>query len=357
MIASMSMSMSMSLASHASEPSGVLPDDAVARPHGRAAEARWEQFAAQNARSGDLRLHLLFGRNTVALEQLVERARGSTDPLVLSILSERCDAPMSTSKKSETTPGETAFTNCDGVELARRWVAVDTENQLAWLTLATLLDRRGALDEARSTFMRAARASSYRTLYGEAARTILRIVPRDLNPSERLAFAYGIVRIQSAQPFPTFQPLFRTCRLPDMRDACMHIADTMFRDSETLIELFTATELSGRLDVERETIRYRIERFYAMRWLMRQGIAPDEPSIDDVAAIDRFVGDVEKRASLGELAWFREQFRRRGVSEAEAAARYEKSITAEQRLQLEAVTRPWNAAVPRSVNDSTRDAR
>ena len=337
---------SMSIVSHAGELAGVLPDNAAATPQGRAAEARWEKFATQNARSGDLRLQLLFGRNTIPLEQFVERARGSTDPLVLSILSERCDAPLSASRKSETTPGATAFTDCDGIDLARRWVAVDTENQLAWLTLTTLLDRRGALDQARSTFTRAALASSYRTLYGEAARTILRIVPRDLNPSERLAFAYGIVRIQSAQPFPTFQPLLRTCRLPDMRDACARIADTMFRDSETMIELFTATELSGRLDVERETVRHRIERFYAMRWLMRQGVAPDEPSIDDVAAIDHFVDGVEKRASLGELAWFREQFRRRGVSEAEAAARYEKSITAEQRLRLEAVMKPWNAGAP-----------
>ncbi len=340
------MIVTVSIASHAGELSGVLPDAAAATPQGRVAEARWEKFAAQNARSGDLRLQLLFGRTTIALEQLVERARGSTDPLVLSTLSERCDAPVSTGKSSAAASGETTFIGCDGVELARRWVAVDTENQLAWLTLATLLDRRGALDEARSTFMRAARASSYRTLYGEAARTILRIVPRDLSPSEQLAFAYGIVRMQSAQPFPTFQPLFRTCKLPDMRDACVHIADTMFRDSATVIELFTATELSGRLDVERETVRYRTERFYAMRWLMRQGIAPDEPSIDDAAAIDRFVDDVEKRASRGELAWFREQFRRRGVSEAEAAARYEKSITAEQRLQLEAVMRPWNAGMP-----------
>ena len=336
---------SLSIASHAGEPSGVLPDAAAATPQGRAAEARWEKFAAQNARSGDMRLQLLFGRSTITLEQFVERARGSTDPLVLSILSERCDAPMSTNKKSETAPATTS-TDCDGVELARRWVAVDTENQLAWLTLATLLDRRGALDEARSTFMRAARASSYRTLYGEAARTILRIVPRDLNPSERLSFAYGIVRVQSAVPFPTFQPLIRTCKLTEMRDACMRIADIMFRDCESLIELFTATELSGRLGVERETARYRIERFYALRWLMRQGIAPDEPSIDDAATIDRFVGDLEKRASLGELAWFRDLLRQRGVSEAEAAARYEKSITAEQRLQLEAVMKPWNAGVP-----------
>ncbi len=337
---------SLSIAPLADGLPDVLPDDAAATPQERAAEARWEKFAAQNARSGDLRLQLLFGRNTIALEQLVERARGSTDPLVLSTLAERCDAPQSTAKRSAPANSETTGVGCDGVELARRWVAVDTENQLAWLTLATLLDRRGALSEARATFTRAALASSYRTLYGEGARTILRIVPRDLKPIERLAFTYGIVRMQSVETLLTFQPLFRTCKLPEMRDACMHIADTMFRDSETLLELVMATTLSARLDVERETVRHRMERSYAIRWLLTQGVFSDEPSIDDVAAIDRFVSEVGKRASLGELVWLREVLRQRGVSESEAAARYEKALTSEQRPHFEPMMKPWNAKAP-----------
>ncbi len=330
------------LASHA----GVLRDDAAATPQGRAAEARWEKFADQNARSGDLRLQLLFGPGAIPLEQFVERARGSTDPFVLSTLSHRCDRAQWEAAASTPGAADAVPKGCDAVEFARRWVAVDAENQLAWLTLATRLDRRGDIGGARSAIKRAARASSYRTLYGEAARTIVRILPRDLKDVEPLAFAGGILAIAATQPYPTSQPLFRACKLPDMHSDCARIADVMFRDSEILVDLFVATALSAKLDVERETVRYRVQQSYAIRWILGQHTTLDEPSPDDFDAIKQFAREIEERASMGELAWFREALRKRGVSEADAAMRFEKSMTQEQRMHYEAMLKPWEMTKP-----------
>ena len=325
---------------------GAFSVDTADTPQGRTAEARWEKFEADNARSGDLRRQLLFGRDAITLEQFVERARGSTDPFVLSTLSERCDHAKQEAASSRRAAGDAVPEGCDAVEFARRWVAADTQNQLAWLTLAKRLDRRGDVAGARAALERAARASSYRTFVGETTRTIFRIRPRGLNNFEQLAFMYATLGIEAATPIPSFPELFRLCKPPDMHDDCVRIADVMFRDSETLSDLFTATDLSAKLSVERETLRYRIQRSSAMRWIWWQGIASDDPAIDDSAAIERFMRETERRASLGELAWLREALRQRGVSEADAAARLDMSMTQEQRLHYEAVRKPWSAATP-----------
>ena len=81
------------------------------------------------------------------LATLVEQARGSTDPIVLSRLAQRCGGVGKV---------------CDALQMTERWVDADTQNQAAWLALGQVQWRRQDEAAAKATFVRAARASLWR---------------------------------------------------------------------------------------------------------------------------------------------------------------------------------------------------
>ncbi len=129
-----------------------------------AADADRSGVAIERAarRSGDLRLRLLFASTSptdadvpttepTALAELVESARGSTDPLVLQLLLARCR------QRATHDVGP-----CDAVDVATRWTRADAENAMAWVELATLLDESGDRAGADAAIERAGRASTFR---------------------------------------------------------------------------------------------------------------------------------------------------------------------------------------------------
>lgn len=164
---------------HAAEP--VAPSVSDAADEGK---ALWDRFAESNRRSQNLRLRVLFSQGglvehnggnyfeeLIPFDDLLEQARGSTDPLVLAILFDRCGRPRIN-----------ASSRCSPVDLARRWVAADMQNQIAWIALATVLTDAGDLEGARAAWTSAALASTFRDDFLEAARSIVRALPSDLTP-------------------------------------------------------------------------------------------------------------------------------------------------------------------------------
>lgn len=120
----------------------------------KADEAARNRFVAASAGSSDLRLRAIFSVSGLEernggfhLHETIPPAgrRGPRieRPLVLAMLVARC--------------GETPnVQRCDAIDFARRWTVADTQNQLAWVTLASLPHRRGDRETARTTFERAA---------------------------------------------------------------------------------------------------------------------------------------------------------------------------------------------------------
>lgn len=293
-------------------------------------EALWSLFGENNRRSNNLRLRILFSQGGpverqggygieefIPFDDLLEAARGSTDALVFAMLLDRCervriDAPA----------------RCDRIDLARRWVAADTQNQVAWIALATALADEGDLQGARAAWTSAALASTFRDDSFEAARTIVRALPRELTPIQRyLALRVSTIVSMGPSglaPLATAGRVYRSCKDPALRSECLRIARTMLRDANNLATLNMAGRLVDRLDPADLGHRDRAETVHAVYWGLMNDSTDDEQAIDagDAGAIERASRDLEFRLEHGEIAAARKTLRRLGVSEAEAAKRF-----------------------------------
>ncbi len=146
-------------------------------------------FLLEGGRAADLPVRNLIGTmqqglddetlpdaRRVSIDTLAEQARGSTDPMVPSLLIQAC-----ANDRLEPRP------TCDPVALARRWTIADTQNQAAWLTLAGTLRSAGLADDARAAFVRGARASGWHESYDDGVRMTSAAMPRSLGPRARMA--------------------------------------------------------------------------------------------------------------------------------------------------------------------------
>lgn len=308
-------------------------DAAVGR---MAADAR-TRLTAIAARSSDLRLRILFLQARrdddplptpgpdprVPLSRLVDEARGSTDPLVLKLLLDRCDVQR-----------DAATTDCDRVDLARRWTAVDAENQIAWITLSEAQRNAGDREAARATFIRAGQASAWREHDVPLGRLVLDAVPRDLSPNDRGGILLTVLGVTAASIVP-FRTLVTTCRdtgsSPDVLDACRRIATTMARDADTVISMVVATRVAARAGIDPTVVEGFESKTDALSWAESQ--VSDEPTtvVDDPRhqqAVDALLTD---RIRLGERRWAERLLADRRVAESEAASRYVAGLSPPQR--------------------------
>ncbi|MGI9024447.1 MAG: hypothetical protein ACR2GP_02505, partial [Burkholderiaceae bacterium] len=178
--------------------------------------ANWARLVEAARKSADLRLRIVASidgledrdgvyssHEVIPLETLVEQARGSTDPMVLSMLVGRCS-------ESAKPP------RCDTQDLAERWTVADTQNQKAWLTLAAVLQQKGDLPAARAAFERASRASTWHEHNDDIARVIAATIPRTWPPLARmhgLEATLGIAAARNISPSP-FSYLTQQCKDP-----------------------------------------------------------------------------------------------------------------------------------------------
>ena len=316
-------------AATAAEPQTKFPisRELASTPEEHADAQSWDRFVAAGVKSADLRLRIAFSidglqeRNggyfwheAIPLETLVEQARGSTDPLVLAMLFGRCSAD----EPAKAPP------RCDALDFARRWTVADTQNQLAWVTLAGELQRRGDFDAARTTFIRAAQASLWHEHYDDVARVIARALPQALTPRERyggLILALGTSAARTVSLVP-FRYLRTACKEPATGAACGSILETAFRDGETLFVLASSARLAEAAGLSDEAVRARTQRSDAMYWALTQFPFPERAELDDPSVAARAVDQAEHRLALGELGWGRFLLQQSGVTEADAAARY-----------------------------------
>lgn len=283
-------------------------------------------------RSSDLRLRIAFSLGDlergpdglfrrpelVPLADLLDAARGSTDPVVLDLLLWRCDA------------------RCDRVELARRWVDVDRGNQVAWLSLAALLDQRGQKADARETVMRAARAPSWHAYWPDLQRTIAKAVPDDVPVLARA----GATVIAMAQPFgvipyDAIHMVIDLCRAsdaqPELRDRCRRLVATMVRDAQGMSDLAIAPAAATHGHEDPTVVRGYRTTLEAMRWAATEDAVPGLVDDDDVDGAARTLAWMQRRLELGEVGRLRAVLAERGLRDADAAALYVASLTPEQR--------------------------
>ncbi len=289
----------------------------------------FDRFAAAGARSSDLRLRILFSTRTVPfgddgsyteqvvipLRRLVDDARGSTDPLVLSLLLQRCRHG-----------NEDAVATCDRIDVARRWVAADTQNQMAWLALAAESKAAGDVVGARAAFVRGAGASRWHEPDVDLGRVLIDTIPRDATPDDRSTALAATLGAVAATTMP-FQEIAGFCREgdhdADLLDGCRRIVTTMARDTDSLIGLQVAVRLAARAGVDRVVVEGFQRTADAIQWGMQP--RADEPvDLDEAtgAQRDSALASWTARVTDGERAWSVRRLAEQRLTEAEAARRY-----------------------------------
>jgi hypothetical protein len=302
---------------------------------------RMAGLASERRASSDLRLRILYSRERgverrpgedfvrpteeelIPVAELVEQARGATDPMLLDLLIHRC----ATLKPVQN--------GCDRVALARRWTDVDTENQLSWLTLAAILDNLGNHDEARATVVRAARASRWHEYHDDVAQLLAAGLPKTLSPQDRILGQWdALLHAGEASPIDATMIVNIVCRTPkDLHEACAKITSTMMRDGNSILTLQIGTYLAARIGQDPTiTAAYR-QRTDAIRWSLSHVFGKTRRS-DDIALDDAAANALSEKLrlwiALGEIGRAEQWLQQQHVDESEAAQRYVASLTPEQ---------------------------
>lgn len=317
---------------------GADVEDAVdaLTPRERATAEQLDRIADGFSRSADPAVRILFSTNgldqhadgtirwheTVPVAELVDQARGSTDPLVLDLLLRRCSNDDAA---------------CDRLDLATRWAAADTQNQVAWLMLASIRQERKDPDGARATFLRAARASTWHDHYDDAIRRSAKALPADLSPPIRVAaFDMIFVRAGLVLPFVASHTLGDYCKERGAaREACATIVATMVRDADTLVDLIFAAPFAARAHVDPSVVAQYQQTSDAVRWgmtgmLATHPISTESPELDDSPALRERLRQMDFRIALGERRWAERYLTEQHVGEVEAAKRYVASLPESQ---------------------------
>jgi len=295
------------------------PVDPVAQ-----ASARHAAIEEAGRRSGDLQLRILFaqrisdadpagaGKDAIPLATLIDNAKGSSDPLVLQLLLDRCrDQPK--------TPA------CDPVDLARRWVAADAQNVVGWIELAAVLDRSGDEQGADDAWTRAGRASTFRDPGNAVARKLWAQFADGDDLQERYLDLVYVTGVTAAVMQPWLMDAKIGCRREARRSACASVADVAFRDADSIAGLQFARLLTAQSGGPEWLRRSRQQSEEALQWArlhaLRDGDFDEIASLDDetLASVDR---TMQKLVEKGDLAVARDELRERRVSDAEGAKLY-----------------------------------
>lgn len=297
------------------------------------AGAAWSRMEEVGRQSSDLRVKILYSlgafefrdgvfhlNEVIAIETLVDEAGGSTDPVVLSLLIDRCRDDLRKAGR------------CDAVDLARRWTVADTQNQLAWVVLATVLANRGDVDDARVAFRRGAQASQWHEYYPEIARSLASVMPKTDDSKTRAALLLAVVTKSFAGlPSGHYQTISNRCKEVALRDACGRILETMSRDAQSLMTINLAAVLANvRQALPPMTIANLQQRADAMRWAasLNAGRFLDDGSNEAELASD--IAYLEALIARTEIDVLRRSLQDRGLRESEAARNYVATLSAEQ---------------------------
>ncbi len=299
-------------------------------PRQQAIADRLDRLRAEYAQSSDLRLRILYStsgdveverrpdngfyaRETISAAELYVQARGSTDPLVLDLRLRRCSVQTKT------------MDACDRMDLARRWTQADTQNQVAWLTLASVLKYRGDLGAARIAFLRAAQASRWHEHYSDIAQLVVKAMPGQLSPQLRNAMLQNaLAQAGAGIPFDALRTLGAYCKEDgEMRTACGWIVETMVRDTDTLVALTISVPYAVRARMDPSIVATYQREADAIHWSIPLIVSAGNLFDDTDNATSRTNGErLQALIDVGERRRGEQVLLEQRIGKSEAAARY-----------------------------------
>ena len=289
--------------------------------------------------SPDLRLRVLAGRafdpqdetwtrTFVPIDTLAEQTRDSTDPMVLALMVVACD-------NDRVKPRPT----CDPVDMARRWTAVDPQNQVAWLTWSASLHSHGDLVGSKAAFRRAARASSWHEYADDGARVVSRALPPSLGMHGRVADLRAALASSAADLMPdaALDALSFHCKDTAAEADCAHIVDAIDRAAGSMLSARTGIAIGESIGVDPARTAARMQKLDAFQ---TQPIASNPTPLDRLAeAVERATeaSVLQRRGVAGEPG-MRQPFAAGRLTSAAAAERDVHRVEALQDFRLAAPT-------------------
>ena len=279
-------------------------------PAERSDFARLRAFLIDGVRSSDARVRGLAGYNQqffdedtlpaaqrVSVDTLADLARGSTDPIVLSLLVGMCG-------NDRLKPRPT----CDARAIAQQWTVADTQNQVAWLTLASVLRWSGDEAGSRAAFERGARASTWHESYDEGTRVIAAAMPKGLGPRARMALLQQALGASAAwlTPSAAISELNFRCKDDSLRVACARVIDTIDGDGGSMMSRQLAASMGRRSGFDPETMTRRTRTLDTLTYASIHSGFKGYDEIVDPTELDRQADQLDRRVALGEMAWLRE---------------------------------------------------
>ena len=226
------------------------------------------------------------GRN----EAFVQQAAVSTDARLYALAYRLCSSSPSTAP------------SCSAISLDR-WMQVDADNGVPWLTRLGEAQARGDAAAVRTAMSRLASASRFDIYLQAAAGAVASRAARDDPDLAAVSdLAFKATTVEAVLPLPPFQPLMQACRdraggNAELAQTCRTISDTLFAHSDNLISqsiggalLLQATGDASRRD------DIRTERAVARaRWSPATGFSECRSMRDSLNSLVRTakVGEVE----------------------------------------------------------------
>ncbi|MCK9688814.1 hypothetical protein [Scleromatobacter humisilvae] len=226
------------------------------------------------------------GRN----EAFVQQAAVSTDPRLYALAWRMCYSRPSTAP------------SCGAIGLDR-WIQIDADNGVPWLTKLGEAQARGDAAAARTAMSRLASATRFDIYLQAAAGAVAGRAARD-DPDLAAVndLAFKATTVEAGLPLPPFQPLMQACRdraggNVDLAQTCRTISDTLFAHSDNLLSqsIGGAVLLQATGDASRRDY-IRTERAVARaRWSPATGFSECRAMRDSLNALVRTakVGEVE----------------------------------------------------------------
>lgn len=161
-------------------------------------------------------------------EAVVQQASLTTDPRLYAVGFGLCHA------------GPLPAPSCRSISLDR-WLELDSGNGIPWLWALTRAQERGDGDAMRAAMSHLASATRFDVPFASVVGAIANRVPQDeADLAAVTELAVKAVGEAAAMPFPSFQPLLRTCRRQvggdeELAQQCRTISDLMFDHSDSLV--------------------------------------------------------------------------------------------------------------------------
>ncbi len=231
-------------------------------------------------------------------EAVVQQAAVTIDPRLYAVGFGLCHAALAPAP------------SCGSISLDR-WLELDSGNGIPWLWALARAQEHGDDPAVRAAMSHLASATRFDVRYASVVGAIARRVPQDdpdLAAVDELAVkAAGDA---AAMPFPSFQPLFMTCRRQAGGDValaqqCRTISDVMFDHSDTLV----VQGMSGTLlwqttgDGSRRDVIVAERAVAEARWSPATGFSECHEMRDSLKLLLR-------RAEVGDVEAMREQARK-----------------------------------------------